>query len=244
MSARLLALDSSTETLAVAVSGGERDWLRAIPGGALASSRIIGLALEGLAASGLQVTQLDAIAFAAGPGAFTGLRCACAVAQGLAFAAAKPVLAIDSLLIVAEAARAQHAIADGDVWVAMDARMDEAYAGHYRLEGARWHVLTAPALYTVPALAARWSEMPPRVVTGNAASVFGDRLPTRGARSLPASADRAGALLALTRQAHVDRAMIEPTQASPLYLRDKVALTTDERDAARRAAALPTSHRK
>ena len=116
---------------------------------------------------------------------------------------------------------------------------DEAYAGQYRLAGARWHVLTAPALYTLPALAARWSEMPPRVVTGNAASVFGDRLPTRGALSLPASADRAGALLALTRQAHADRAMIEPTQASPLYLRDKVALTTDERDAARRAALPP-----
>jgi tRNA threonylcarbamoyl adenosine modification protein YeaZ len=108
MSARLLALDSSTETLAVAVAGDEGDWLRAVPGGALASSRIIGLALEGLAACGLQVADLDAVAFAAGPGAFTGLRCACAVAQGLAFGVAKRCWP-SSLMIVAEAARARAA---------------------------------------------------------------------------------------------------------------------------------------
>ncbi len=176
MSARLLALDSSTETLAVAVAGGEREWLRAVTGGALASSRIIGLVLEGLAACGLQVADLDAVAFAAGPGAFTGLRCACAVAQGMAFAVSKPVLAIDSLMIVAEAARAQRGFSEGDIWVAMDARMDEAYAAHYRLQAARWRVLAAPALYTLPALAARWSAVPPRAVAGNAVSVFGERL--------------------------------------------------------------------
>jgi tRNA threonylcarbamoyladenosine biosynthesis protein TsaB len=224
----------------VAVAGDDRDWLRAVPGGTLASSRIIGLALEGLAACGLQVAQLDAVAFAAGPGAFTGLRCACAVAQGLAFAAAKPVLAIDSLMIVAEAARGRQAIPGGDLWVAMDARMDEAYAGHYRRDGARWHVLAAPALYTLPALASRWSVERPRVVAGNAVSAFGERLPTEGALLLPAAADRAGALLALARQAHADGAAIAPTQAAPLYLRDKVALTTDEREAARRAGVPPT----
>jgi len=239
MSARLLALDSSTEILAVAVAGGGRDWLRAVPGGALASTRVIGLALEGLAACGMQVAQLDAVAFAAGPGAFTGLRCACAVAQGLAFAAGKPVLAIDSLLIVAEAARAQHALADGDLWVAMDARMDEAYAGHYRRDGARWHVVAAPALYTLPALAARWSALPPRVVAGNAAAAFGDRLATAGARLLSAVPERAGALLVLARQAHADGAAIAPAEASPLYLRDKVALTTDEREAVRRTGVPP-----
>ncbi|HEY6512061.1 MAG TPA: tRNA (adenosine(37)-N6)-threonylcarbamoyltransferase complex dimerization subunit type 1 TsaB, partial [Burkholderiaceae bacterium] len=181
MSARLLALDSSTEVLAVAVAGVGGDWQRSMPGGALASSHIIGLALEGLAACGMQVAQLDAVAFAAGPGAFTGLRCACAVAQGLAFAAAKPVLAIDSLMIVAEAARMLHAAPDGELWVAMDARMDEVYAGRYRRDGARWQVVTAPALYTLPALASRWSAEPPRVVAGNAAAAFGERLPTAGA---------------------------------------------------------------
>jgi len=241
MSARLLALDSSTDVLAVAVAGSGGDWVRTESGGVLASSRIIGLALEGLAACGLRVTQLDAIAFAAGPGAFTGLRCACAVAQGLAFAASKPVLAIDSLMIVAEAVRAQRAIPDDGVWVAMDARMNEAYAAHYRLQAARWRVVNAPALYTLSALAARWSVAPPRMVVGNAVSTFGERLPTHGAESLPAASDRARALLALSRQAYADGATIEPARALPLYLRDKVALTTDEREAAGRTAASPPS---
>jgi tRNA threonylcarbamoyladenosine biosynthesis protein TsaB len=58
--------------------------------------------------------------------------------------------------------------------------------------------------------------------------------------ALPAAADRAGAPLALARQAHAEGAMIEPAQASPLYLRVKVALTTDERDAARRAGLPPS----
>jgi tRNA threonylcarbamoyladenosine biosynthesis protein TsaB len=235
MSARLLALDSSTETLAVAVADGEHEWLRSMPGGPLASSRIIGLALEGLVDCGLQAAQLDAVAFAAGPGAFTGLRCACAVAQGLAFAVGRPVLAIDSLMIVAEAARAGHTVAGSPLWVAMDARMDEVYAAHYRFDGVRWRVEVAPALYTLPALAARWRADPPRALAGNAAAVFRERLPLHGALPLPQALPRAAALMVLARQALHYGAAIDPAHALPLYLRDKVALTSDEREAARRA---------
>ena len=106
-------------------------------------------------------------------------------------------------------------------------------------DGARWHVVAAPALYTLPALASRWRAERPRVVAGNAVAAFGERLPTDGALLLPAAPDRAGALLALARQAHADGATIAPAQAAPLYLRDKVALTTDEREAARRAGVPP-----
>jgi len=238
MPARLLALDSSTDCLAVAVANGAHEWTRTVAGGAQASSHIIALALEGLAESGLQVSQLDAVAFAAGPGAFTGLRCACAVAQGMAFAAARPVLAIDSLMIVAEAVRAGMS-AGGELWVALDARMSEVYAGHYRLaaDGARWQVLADPALYTLPALAARWRAAPPQAVAGNAPAAFGERLRVGSARVLAPVGERAAALLALARGAFADGAAMAPQQAAPLYLRDKVALTTVERDAARSAAA-------
>jgi len=237
MSARLLALDSSTDVLAVAVAGDERPWLREVQGGAAASSRIIGLALEGLAACGLQVSQLDAVAFAAGPGAFTGLRCACAVAQGLAFAARKPVLPIDSLMVVAEAARVELGAAGSDLWATMDARMDEIYAAHYLRDAGRWRVAVAPALYTLDALAQRWAAAPPRALAGNAKAVFGERLQAPAAVIAPAALPRAGALLALAQRALADGAAVDAAHALPLYLRDKVALTTAERAAARAVAA-------
>ena len=231
---RLLALDSSTEQLAVAVAAGEARWARNAEGGAQASMRMLPLALEGLAACGISVRQLDAVAFGAGPGAFTGLRCACAVAQGLAFGARIPVVAVDSLMLVAEDARvALSPDALTALWVAMDARMDEVYAARYRLHADRWQALEVPALYALDALAARWHAEPPSAVVGSAVQAFAQRLPFGTAFTQAAVRDRAGALLRLALQRHADGATVEPAQAMPLYLRDKVALTSAERDAAR-----------
>jgi tRNA threonylcarbamoyladenosine biosynthesis protein TsaB len=233
---RLLALDSSTEQLAVAVAAGDTRWTRGVEGGAQASLRMLPLALEGLAACGIGVRQLDAVAFGAGPGAFTGLRCACAVAQGLAFGARVPVVAVDSLMLVAEDARSTLSLDEHvAVWVAMDARMDEAYAARYRHDGVRWHVVDAPALYTLDALAARWSAQPPLVVVGSAVQAFAGQLPLGAAVTQATVHDRAGALLRLALQRHADGAAVSAAQAMPLYLRDKVALTSAERAAARAA---------
>jgi len=246
MATHLLALDCSTEALAVAVAAGERAWCKVVEGGALASSRILGLALQGLADCGLGVAQLDAIAFGAGPGAFTGLRCACAAAQGLALGADRPLLAIDSLMLVADDARAQADDGD-DTWVAMDARMDEVYAAHYRFGvesgsepasgPAGWRATVPPALYTLEALNGRWRMAPPQQVAGSAIAAFGARLHLAAATVLPAQRDRAAALLRLARQAWRRGEAIDPAQALPLYLRDKVALTTLEREALQRARA-------
>ena len=150
MTARLLAFDTSTEQLAIAVAGpaGERTLL--LPGGAQASAALLPAVHRLLAEAGLRLQDLDAIAFGQGPGAFTGLRTSCAVAQGLGFGLDRPLLPLDSLLLVAEDARAQHP-GDDDVVVVMDARMDEIYGGRYRWDGSRWQVLAAPALYTLPA---------------------------------------------------------------------------------------------
>jgi tRNA threonylcarbamoyladenosine biosynthesis protein TsaB len=234
--ARLLALDSSTEELAVAVAAGELHWTRVVEGGVQASARMLPLALEGLAACGLGVHQLDAVAFGAGPGAFTGLRCACAVAQGLAFGARIPVLAVDSLMLVAEDARSVLPHGADPLWVAMDARMDEAYAACYRHDGTRWQVIDAPALYTLDALAARWRARPPQAVAGSAVRAFAGRLPFGDAVTRADVENRAAALLRLALQRHVDGAAVDAAHAMPLYLRDKVALTTAERDAARAAS--------
>jgi tRNA threonylcarbamoyladenosine biosynthesis protein TsaB len=241
---RLLALDTSTDVMAVALADGDVRVGVDAEGGAQASDRILPTALALLAQRGLGPSALDAVAFGQGPGAFTGLRTAVSVAQGLAFGICCPVLPIDSLLIVAEDARAQALGVDGaepfELWVAMDARMDEVYAAAYRHDGHAWQVRHAPALYDLTALAARWqSEGGPRQVAGSAIEAFADRLPWADARRWPRSADRAAALLRLACTAWLSGRGVEASAARPVYLRDKVALTTAEREAARAGAATP-----
>ncbi|MES2715890.1 MAG: tRNA (adenosine(37)-N6)-threonylcarbamoyltransferase complex dimerization subunit type 1 TsaB [Pseudomonadota bacterium] len=238
MTPTLLALDTATDRLAAGLLAPGGRWCVNEAGGASASARLIPVLMDLLRGAGLAMPQVQAVAFGQGPGAFTGLRTACAVAQGLAFAHGTPVLAIDSLLVVAEDARAQAAgAADGLWWVAMDARMDEVYAAAYRHGPAGWVVQVAPQLYTLGALAAAWQAAPPQRVAGSAIGAFADRLPWGDARRWPHCADRAAALLRLAEAAWAAGAAIPAEAALPLYLRDKVAQTTAERLAQRAAGA-------
>lgn len=236
----LLALDSSTESMALALVTPAGRLLHEGEGGAKASAQMVPAALALLAQAGLALADVDAIAYGQGPGAFTGLRTACAVAQGLALGAGKPVLAIDSLMQVAEDARQQAAaagIALGDtVWVAMDARMNEIYAAAYRWQDGRWQPLAAPALYSAESLNARWAELPPSAVAGSALAVFGAALQTGEASRWPEPRSRAAALAELSQQAWDAGAQRDAAEAMPVYVRDKVAFTTAERLAARAAS--------
>lgn len=237
----LLAIDTSTERMALGVCAPSGAHTAGGAGGAQASAALLPALRALLAQAGAAWADIDAVAFGRGPGAFTGLRTACAVAQGIGFALGRPVLPIDSLLIVAEDARAQTGGAAGAGWtvgVAMDARMGEVYAGVYRHAAGGWHVLQEPALLALPALATAWSGVALDAVAGSALTAFGERLelpPVR--RHVATEADRAGALLRLAVQAADAGAGVDAADALPLYLRDKVALTTDERAAARAAAA-------
>ena len=241
---KLLAIDSATERLALAaIDDGGVALARAscridpldLDGGAAASAQALPMLLALLQRQGWTFADLDAIAFGRGPGGFTGLRTACAVAQGLAWGRGVPVVPVDSLAIVAEDAARHAGLTDGAVvWVAMDARMDEIYAGCYRDAGAAgWQVVVAPALTTPEALHAQWATAPPDVVAGSALAAFGERLDTGGARRAPVEHGRAAALgwLAAAGLARGDG--VPADQALPVYLRDKVAQTTAEREAAR-----------
>jgi tRNA threonylcarbamoyladenosine biosynthesis protein TsaB len=219
----ILALDSSTETMALALAMDGRTEVCEAGGGAQASARMLPEVQALLARAGHTLADLDAIAFGQGPGAFTGLRTACAVAQGLAFGLGKPVLAIDSLMLVAEDARAQGA--GDDVWVAMDARMGEIYAAHYCRACTGWQTLDAPALYKPDALLAHWGQ--PVAVAGSALAAFPVLAVFSPGVALMRS--RATALAALARAAWDQGPHLDAAQALPVYVRDKVALTTAER---------------
>ena len=229
----LLAFDTATEHLSIAVAVPGRVLTHEAAGGAQASATLIPSILALLAQAGVTLRELDAIAFGRGPGAFTGLRTACSVAQGLAYGAGKPVLPIDTLLAVAENARA--GAEAFDVWVAMDARMDEVYAAHYRFEAGAWRVREAPMLTTPDALNARWQAQPPSCVAGSALTAFGERLALGAALRLPDALPRAAGMVPLARALWAQGGAVDAAHALPLYLRDKVAQTTVERDAIRAA---------
>ncbi|HEY2558589.1 MAG TPA: tRNA (adenosine(37)-N6)-threonylcarbamoyltransferase complex dimerization subunit type 1 TsaB [Caldimonas sp.] len=232
--AALIAFDTSTERMTVALQSGGRVLARGGDGGARASATLLPTIFAVLAEAGLGLADLDAIAFGRGPGAFTGLRTACAVAQGLAFGAGKRVLPIDTLLAVAEDARGN--AANARVWALLDARMDEIYAAEYEHADGRWTTRVAPLLVDCESLAVRWRAAPPALVAGNAIGVFGARLRTGNARLVPDAAPSAVALLRLAESAWRDGAAVDPALALPLYVRDKVAETEAER-AARSARA-------
>lgn len=233
-----LAFDTATEHLSIALQLGDRVWSHEAAGGALASSTLIPGVMDLLAQAGIGLRDLDAIAFGRGPGAFTGLRTACSVAQGLALGADKPVLPIDTLLAVAEDARTLAGVAALDeVWVAMDARMDEIYAAHAVFEAGTWRLATAPWLCTPQQLNERWRECAPRAVAGTALAAFGDRLACGDALRLPQALPRARAMLPLAAALWARGGAVGAAQALPLYLRDKVAQTMAERATAKALAA-------
>ncbi len=223
---KLLAFDTSTETLSIAVLAGEDAPVleHTGSGGAHASATLIPAIGQLLEQAGLKLAELDAIVFGRGPGSFTGLRTAAAVAQGLGFGAAVPVLPVDTLLAVAEEAHAQCG-APGIVAL-LDARMGEVYFAGYAREGGHWRTVQPPALgrpedVLVP---------PGWTIAGNAHMLHPGRLPEAPqVLALPT----ARALLRLAPALLAESAVHPPAQALPLYIRDKVAQTTAERAADR-----------
>lgn len=239
---KCLAFDTSTDQLSVALTDGVRAWQHSGPGGALASTTLIPTILALLAESGLALGDLDAIAFGRGPGSFTGLRTACSVAQGLAFGAnhgaGMAVLPMDTLLAVAEEARFQRADADAPLTVTalLDARMSEMYVQRYAFGGGQWRALSDCTLIRPEDLA---PDAATDLLAGNVFGVYADRLPAGLAAFAQTDAlPTASAMLRLAPALAAAGQCVAADLALPLYVRDKVALTTDERARVKAQAAL------
>jgi tRNA threonylcarbamoyladenosine biosynthesis protein TsaB len=257
-----LALETSTDTLSLAVARGAQTWTHTSAGGALTSTHMIPQTLALLKEAGLGLTDLQAVVFGRGPGAFTGLRTACSVAQGLAFGADLPVLPIDTLLAVAEEARVANAATDAApltrVLAVMDARMEQVYVAAYAFTPnanetatcagenhpmpGTWHCVQAPELQSPETLhwPADWA-LDSFMAAGNAWPVYAGRWPATLTAPQVAALPTAAALLRLAPAAWSAGAAVPPEEALPLYIRDKVAQTTDERMQikAQQAAASP-----
>lgn len=129
---RILAIDTTEEACSAALYIDHEVQSRYAVAPRKHSELILPMMDELLAQAGLRAMQLDALAFARGPGSFTGLRIAAGVAQGVALAADIPVVPVSSLQALAQGAHRQHGA--GKVLAAFDARMNEVYYGSYMLQ--------------------------------------------------------------------------------------------------------------
>ncbi len=229
---KILAFDTSTESLSIALTDGTRQWRHDGAGGAQASLTLLPAIEALMRQASLRYAELDAIAFGAGPGSFTGLRTACSVAQGLGFAAGVQLLPVDSLLAVAEAAHFTHGPA-AHVLAALDARMSQLYVARYGFTEGRFAQLGDFELIAPEdlQLAPGWR------LAGNALPVYADRLPRDVQAQHVAAWPSADAMLRLAPALIEGGALVAPEHALPRYVRDKVAQTTAERAAVAAAAA-------
>ena len=225
---RILAIDTSTETCAVALGDGLAWDERSVVAGHRHSELLLPMIRSLLDDHDASLEQLDGVAFGAGPGAFTGLRIACGVAQGLALGTGLPLIGVSTLEALAETARQQ--LAAGRVIAALDARAQEVYVAAYRHDGARWREAVAPAVIGPAAVilpdGGGWTG----VGSGFAAyPVLRERCLPLLAFCAPALLPTATAIgtLALPRFAAGEG--VAARDAAPIYLRHKVALTSAER---------------
>ena len=222
---KILAVETSSEYCSAALLLGTECLVREARAGHSHSELILPMVDELLAESGASLQSLDAVAFGEGPGSFTGLRIACGVAQGLAFGAGLPVAAVSTLAALAEAA------ASPKVLACVDARMGEVYFASYHRDQPDWVARGAPAVCKpgdVALLAeGGW------VGCGSGFDVYGPILRERfGDRLIKVLPDR---FPHAREVAHLARHVVEsgrataPELATPVYVRDKVALKTAER---------------
>ena len=225
---RILALDTSTEWLSVAAGDGVA-WHALVEHARSSNSERILPAIDAvLAEAGWTLRGLDGIAFGAGPGAFTGVRIACSVAQGLAFGADLPVVPVSTLAALAQTAWRERGASR--VFACLDARMREVYVGAYERAGDAWRVALEPAVLKPDDV---------RAPAGGDWQGEGD-----GFAAYPELAVRLGLVTANGAAIPEARAIAElalpelaagrgvaAADALPLYVRHRVALTTAERAA-------------
>jgi tRNA threonylcarbamoyladenosine biosynthesis protein TsaB len=228
----IIAIETSSELASAALLRDDQLIAREASGVQTHSQSILPMVQELLREAGVTLAQCDAVAFGAGPGSFTGVRTACGIAQGLAFGADLPVVPVVTLLAMAQACR--EASGASDVLAVMDARMEEVYWAQYRYENG-WQTIIEPTLSAASAVAPVGTV----VACGNGLSAYSTKFAekfTTAFGQLPAAPDLQPAVMPhaahvaqLARIAFAEGRTVAARDAQPIYLRNKVALTTVER---------------
>jgi len=222
---KILALDTATEACSVALRIGDSVIERYIELERGHAERLLPMVDEVLGESGLMLGSLDAIAFGRGPGAFTGVRLAASIAQGLAFGAGVGVVPVSDLAAVAQQAASLNP-AVSRVLVVNDARMREVYWATFRVSGlveALSEERVGPGTEVVtPAASSAESSW---VAAGRglrAAPDLAERCRTAGMVMLADLLPRAREVLLLAQPMVAAGQVLPPERALPVYVRDKV----------------------
>jgi len=222
---RILAIETSTEHCSVALRQQGKTLTLSELAGQRHSEILLAMIERVLKEAGCRLQDLDGIAFGAGPGSFTGVRIAASVAQGLAFGLEKPVMPVCTLEALAEDAGHER------VACALDARLDEVYFAAYHRMGESWKPVVEPCLSAI-------GELPVPEGSGwvGVGSGFG-MLEGELSRHLDITDADPGRFPTASAVAVLGERMLslgggrEASEAQPIYLRDKVAMTTSERHA-------------
>jgi tRNA threonylcarbamoyladenosine biosynthesis protein TsaB len=221
---KILALDTATEACSVALGIGDRLIERYVELERGHAEQILPMVDAVLAEAGLTLAQLDALAFGRGPGGFTGVRLAASVAQGLAFGAGLGVVPVSDLAAIAQRV-AQLDPAARRVLVVNDARMREVYWSAYDLAAEPRSIaaerVTAPADVLIPETSAA-----PWVAAGRGLAAWPElaaRCRAAGATLRDQLLPRASEILTLARPRVAAGELIDPAEALPVYVRDRVA---------------------
>lgn len=233
----ILAIETSSELASCALLSGAHLYSRESGGVRTHSQAVLPMVQELLLEAGVKLADVDAIAFGAGPGSFTGVRTACGVAQGLAYGADLPVVPLVTLEAMAEACRARTGATE--VLAVLDARMGEVYWAQYRYDGG-WYVVSEPVLAAPDAV----QPLPAAglVACGNGLAAYPEAFAGKDFADdvVPGIGDivpHARELAVLAVPALAAGQGVPASQAQPLYLRNKVAYTSAERQAINAAKA-------
>jgi tRNA threonylcarbamoyladenosine biosynthesis protein TsaB len=222
----LLALETATDYCSVAVKVQDQIFSQVIQCHNQHAAKILTMIDDVLNDAHINIQQLDAIAFGAGPGSFTGVRIATSVAQGIAFGITKPVIPISTLQIIAQHAYQQFHIERA--LVALDARMQQIYCGEYVLDKDGLMQLYGTQSVMDPAKVILSQEMQTNGCgVGNGWFVYGELLQQATGFSIERIhadvAPLASAALAIATMDFLQGRVIEAAHALPVYLRDNVA---------------------
>ena len=218
----VLALETSTEICSVALAAGGRIEECTLTVPREHTRHILGQVDELLGEAGLTAADLEAVAFGRGPGTFTGVRVATALAQGLAVAHGLSLLPVSSLAALAWRTWSERGISP--VLVAMDARLEEVYWAMFEIGGGEVSVLHPESLSTPAELLAQLPSLPGGWQGAGSGWALPEMQPGAGSGTVVDSGLRpdARSVLELALQDFRAGRIADFEQAQPTYLRHPV----------------------